>query len=148
MLIQIASIVLAAQTPVETPDLRCHGGALIFFAAGSAEIDPIGAERLESFVGYWRKHGPRGFVRIESGGDGVAAAFDRGLSRRRSEAIQAFLAKRSYPALEIVIAVGEEFGRPTDPKDSFYQQAGWVAQRIPRKEYERLYPPNLITECF
>lgn len=148
MLIWIASLALAAQTPVETPDLRCNGGAQIFFEAGSADINAYGAQRLESFVSYWHERGPPGFVRIESGGDGVGDAFNRDLSRRRSEAIRTFLAARGHLTRETAVAVGEEFGRPGDFEEHGFQRMGWVAQRIPREDYERLYPPNLIVECF
>lgn len=148
MLMRVASILLAAQTPVESPDLRCHGGVRIFFDAGSAEIDQYGAQRLEEFVSNWLEHGPAGFVRIEAGGDGTGDAFDRELSRRRSEAIRAFLASRSHSAREIVVAVGEYFGRLGDPLEDGFQRMGWVVQRIPTDEYTRLYPPGLIVECF
>jgi len=136
----------AVGTPVETRHLRCHGGAQIFFPAGSATLDVAGETMLRQFAARTRTDGPAGFVRIESGGDGTGDSFDRELSRRRSETIRDRLVTDGLVARETVIAVGEELNHANMPADM--AQMGWVANRIRAEDHARLYPPDMIVECF
>ena len=143
----LLALIAAAPTPVEGNGLRCAGGAMIFFAEGSAELDAAASQRLGYFVDGSRNEDIVGFVRIESGGDGFGRQFDAGLSRRRSEAIRDFIAERRHRSRETRIVVGEDLA--SQPQEADYQRRmGWVAQRLPNEEYARRFPPNIITECF
>lgn len=137
----------AAQTPVGDENLRCAGGAMIFFQRGSAQIDTASANRLSALVNQSRSLGIVGLERIELGGDGSGNRFDAALSRRRSEAIRALLARLGDRSQETIIAVAEELGQADPGADDYQFVGGWVAVRLPSQEYERIFPRELIGEC-
>ena len=94
---------------------------------------------------------PTACILIESGGDGAQAGFDAGLSRRRSEAISAFLLARGLAGDRIRIAVQEDYGvRPPEGTelDALLARIGHVQERVTGAEYRRLYPDDLTVECF
>jgi hypothetical protein len=138
----------AAQAPLHRSDYRCAGGAMIFFERGSAQINTEGANRLASFVAGSRAEGIIGMVNIESGGDGYGSRFNASLSRRRSEAIRTLLAYLRHRARSTNVVVGEDLRRSSETEDDYQTLMGWVAQLLPREEYDRRFPAGLIVECF
>ena len=148
MLAALLAMLGAGQSPVHSPDYRCAGGAMIFFERGSARIGTEAANRLAGFVSGSRREGVVGVVNIESGGDGYGRRFDAGLSRRRSDAIRALLARLGHRSTGTTVTVGEDLRRTSGTGDDYQTLMGWVAQRLPLEEYRRRYPPGLIVECF
>lgn len=106
---------------------------------------------LEGFARYSLAQAADSMILIESGGDGSQSGFNPEISRRRSEAIRAFLVARGISGNRIRIAVREAYGN--DPPegadwDALAARVGHVQERVTREEYQRLYPRGLVVECF
>lgn len=150
MLLTAAALALAAQSPMNSSNHDCAGGAVVFFEPGSDRFDRFATERLLYYADYSQQQNADSQIYIESGGGGATSAFDESLSRRRSERIRAFLLVRGIPANRIHIQVRQLYGRDatTTPDESYTLRIGHVYEMVSREEYRRLYPPNLIVECF
>jgi hypothetical protein len=150
ILAAMASLLAPEIVPTSRSDLECAGGAHIFFEVGSDKIDEENAERLDGFATYWRGATPPGILQIESGGDGMGTAFDSELSLRRSSTIKAFLVGRGHRPENIVVLSGEVYDHPKESGELrlAIQRIGSIVRLISREDYARLYPPDLILECF
>jgi outer membrane protein OmpA-like peptidoglycan-associated protein len=150
-----AAATAAAQAPSppaseQADAFPCEGGRLVFFAQGSDRLDPYGAELIAGLAAYARRDGLMRVarLRIESGGDGFGAAFDRALSRRRSAAIRELLVAQGLAAGQIEIGEPEDALDEVPTADPDLQRRSWVALRIPIEVHRRRYPPGIVVECF
>ena len=125
---------------------------MIFFERGSDRIEDPAGPMLDSFARYSLAQGADSIILIESGGDGTLSGFNPRLSRRRSQAIRAFLVAHGMSRRRIRIAVQENYGvRPLEGTagDQVDARIGHVEELVTREEYRRLYPePGIVVECF
>jgi hypothetical protein len=147
----LLALLLAMTPAINSTDHDCAGGAVIFFAPGSDRLGPYEMGRLASYADGSRRQNADSQIYIESGGSGGGAAFDRSLSRRRSEQIWAFLVARGLRPDRIHIEVSELYaGLPAEANspDPYEYRIGHVYELVSREEYRRLYPPDMVVECF
>jgi len=124
---------------------------MIFFEHGSDRLTPAAMARLGGYADASRRQNADSQIYIESGGGGGGRAFDRALSRRRSEQINALLMAHGLRPDRIHIEVGELYGEATPDQagaEPYEYLIGHVYELVSREEYGRLYPPGLIVECF
>jgi hypothetical protein len=144
------ALINSAHGQIEQPQMHCAGGAYIVFVQGSADLDATAQERLRQLAVWSRPFRSMARLRVESEGDGEGAAFDRDLSRRRSNAIRSFLIREGYQPDQLVIGI-----RGADPNHRIgvneaepeLNRLGWVGQLLPSREYARHFP-NRNLECF
>ena len=147
----LTALLAFAMQPAATHRTDCVGGRMIFFAPGSDQLDADAIAYLEPYVRAPRPPDIDNQIDIESGGDGEFATFNADLSRRRSEAIRAFLIERGFQADRIRIHVRQNWGvrSPEGEEDELFQRRiGHVSERISREEYVRRFGPYRFSECF
>lgn len=146
----LLALLLAMTPAINSPGHGCAGGAVIFFERGSERLTPYAMASLANYAEASRRQHADSQIYIESGGGGHGQSFDRALSRRRSEQVNAFLIARGLRADRIHVEIGELYDRaePGQSGEPYEYLIGHVYELVSQEEYRRLYPPGLIVECF
>jgi outer membrane protein OmpA-like peptidoglycan-associated protein len=113
----LANSQAAPSTSAMMPDISCQFGPyIVFFDMNSVAITPYTAETLDNVVsGYFNCGGD--VIMLEGHSDGAgSAAYNQGLSARRTQAVADYLIGKGVPASKIVqTSYGESRPRVPQP---------------------------------
>jgi outer membrane protein OmpA-like peptidoglycan-associated protein len=145
----LAALLLAAQPATEPTD-GCPG-TMVAFEPGSARLDARALHSIELILPWTRPM-------VEAGGwlnlvgnaaDAGSAVANRILSRRRAEAISAYLLRRGFRDDQLrVSAMGDTRpwettgGSLTDEEVRAVNSAALVSPEMPLSVYRRFFPPG------
>jgi outer membrane protein OmpA-like peptidoglycan-associated protein len=108
--LMIALSLAAAAQPVEESPPICIGSQFVTFETGSAHLTPLTRQILDQYVGLLRASKFPSLVELTGSTDRVGSkSANLRLSRRRAEAVKAYLAANNFPRYRITVnGTGED----------------------------------------